>query len=276
MAPSRASTEPTTDAKPRREGPAVPRLARSVSEACEALGVSWDTWRQQIEPDVKLVRLGRRKLIPTTELQAWLDRHAERGPAVTYAFIRLDDDQLERLADLVAQRLGRTTSARGPLVDARELARLLGVSRSVVYDHARDLGAIRIGAGERGRLRFDPEVATRAAHTTFSPEPAAAVQTRPGGPRAPKRETARARHPFLEPTAMWDSEAGLWRDAKGYPTHDQCWRSNDLGTQGLVAEGPNHEPGATHHAWEAARREWRKEHRQHVEPNVRAKPSLRG
>ena len=57
---------------------AVPRLALSVSEACEALGVSWATWRQHIEPDVRLVRLGRRKLIPTTELQAWLDRRAER------------------------------------------------------------------------------------------------------------------------------------------------------------------------------------------------------
>lgn len=65
------------DAKLPADGRAVPRLALSVSEACEALGVSWDTWRQHIEPDVKLVRLGRRKLIPTTELEAWLDRHAE-------------------------------------------------------------------------------------------------------------------------------------------------------------------------------------------------------
>jgi excisionase family DNA binding protein len=49
----------------------------SVEQACEALGVSWDTWRAHIEPDVRLVRLGRRKLIPVSELQAWLDRHAE-------------------------------------------------------------------------------------------------------------------------------------------------------------------------------------------------------
>ena len=52
-------------------------LALSVEQACEALGVSWDTWRAHIEPDVRLVRLGRRKLIPVSELQAWLDRHAE-------------------------------------------------------------------------------------------------------------------------------------------------------------------------------------------------------
>ncbi len=58
-----------------KRGP--PTLALSVEQACEALGVSWDTWRAHIEPDVRLVRLGRRKLIPVSELQAWLDRHAE-------------------------------------------------------------------------------------------------------------------------------------------------------------------------------------------------------
>jgi excisionase family DNA binding protein len=55
----------------------APALALSVEQACEALGVSWDTWRAHIEPDVRLVRVGRRKLIPVSELQAWLDRHAE-------------------------------------------------------------------------------------------------------------------------------------------------------------------------------------------------------
>ncbi len=55
----------------------APTLALSVEQACEALGVSWDTWRAHIESDVRLVRLGRRKLIPVSELQAWLDRHAE-------------------------------------------------------------------------------------------------------------------------------------------------------------------------------------------------------
>ena len=59
----------------RKQSP--PTLALSVEQACQALGVSWDTWRAHVEPDVRLVRLGRRKLIPVSELQAWLDRHAE-------------------------------------------------------------------------------------------------------------------------------------------------------------------------------------------------------
>jgi len=58
--------------------PSVPRLALNIKEACEALGVSWDVWREHIEPDVRLVRIGRRKLVPVAELQRWLDDHAEK------------------------------------------------------------------------------------------------------------------------------------------------------------------------------------------------------
>lgn len=55
----------------------VPRLALDISEACLALNVSWDTWREHIEPDVRIVRIGRRKLVPVDELQRWLTEHAE-------------------------------------------------------------------------------------------------------------------------------------------------------------------------------------------------------
>jgi excisionase family DNA binding protein len=57
--------------------PATPALALSVEQAAQSLGVSWDTWHEHIEPDVRIVRLGRRKLVPVTELQRWLDDHAE-------------------------------------------------------------------------------------------------------------------------------------------------------------------------------------------------------
>jgi hypothetical protein len=48
--------------------------------------------------------------------------------------------------------------APGQLVDAASVARMLGVSRDWVYEHATDLGAIRLGTGRRPRLRFDPRV----------------------------------------------------------------------------------------------------------------------
>ena len=179
---------------------------------------------------------------------------------MTHAPIRLDDDQLERLADLIAERLRDAPPTRGPLVDARELARLLRVSRSSVYQHARDLGAIRIG-GERGRLRFDPAIAMRAEQPGLADAPT----HRPSDPSISRRRVSRwrapRRHPFLEPSAVWDDDSGLWRDATGYPTRDQCWHSTGLDTQGLVGQGPDDQLGASHLAWEVARREWRKEHR---------------
>lgn len=59
--------------------PATPTLALTVTQACAALSVSWDTWRSHIEPDMRVVRVGRRKLIAVAEIERWL---AERGEAV--------------------------------------------------------------------------------------------------------------------------------------------------------------------------------------------------
>ncbi|HWH92906.1 MAG TPA: hypothetical protein VNT03_03515 [Baekduia sp.] len=42
------------------------------------------------------------------------------------------------------------------LVDAAAVAAMLGVTRGWVYEHATELGAVRLGAGTRPRLRFDP------------------------------------------------------------------------------------------------------------------------
>jgi hypothetical protein len=51
---------------------------------------------------------------------------------------------------------------RAPLVDVGALAAELGVSRAYVYEHADELGALRLGKGPKAPLRFDP-VAVRAA-----------------------------------------------------------------------------------------------------------------
>jgi hypothetical protein len=49
-----------------------------VSEACLALGVSWDTFTEHVAPEIKIVRLGRRKLIAVAELERFLTEHGER------------------------------------------------------------------------------------------------------------------------------------------------------------------------------------------------------
>lgn len=78
----------------------------------------------------------------------------------------LDDAQLEVLADALAERIAPRL-ARRPLVDAAELARVLGVKREWVYEHAVLLGAKRLdedgeGKKKKPRLRFDVEKAIDA------------------------------------------------------------------------------------------------------------------
>jgi hypothetical protein len=59
----------------------------------------------------------------------------------------------QRVAELIADRLA-PPAPRERLVDAAQLAELLGVERDWVYAHADQLGGVRLG-GPKGRLRFD-------------------------------------------------------------------------------------------------------------------------
>jgi hypothetical protein len=57
----------------------------------------------------------------------------------------------QRVAELLADR------AREPfrLLDTQTVARMLGASEEWVRGHAAELGAIRVGDGPKGALRFD-------------------------------------------------------------------------------------------------------------------------
>src|SRR4051794_13923976 len=87
-----------------------------------------------------------------------------------------DDDALDQLADLIADRLAARLGGLNPgpdrpeaLVDAAEIARLHGKTRSWVYEHAGELGAVRLGSGPRPRLGFSP---ARVAEQLWVEEPA--------------------------------------------------------------------------------------------------------
>lgn len=92
-------------------------------------------------------------------------------------------DALEALEQLVERHeragSGATAGVAAPLVDAATLGRELGVSRQFVYDHAEELGVLRLGSGSRPRLRFDLEVAKRSCRQSFTgtTSPAATAQT---------------------------------------------------------------------------------------------------
>lgn len=80
------------------------------------------------------------------------DVRDEQNPNVTATLPPLPVDQLERLADLIADRLA--ARAAGELIDAAELAQRIDRSREWVYSNAAALGVVRLGDGVRPRLAF--------------------------------------------------------------------------------------------------------------------------
>jgi excisionase family DNA binding protein len=79
---TRRPSVPSTDAATRFRvvainAPHVPRLAVTKQEAAAALGVSVDFFDEHIVHELRIVRRGRRRLIPIRELERWLDQQAD-------------------------------------------------------------------------------------------------------------------------------------------------------------------------------------------------------
>ena len=56
----------------------IPRLALTREEAAASLGMSLDSFERHVQPTIRLVRLGRLRLVPVSEMARWLDDHAQR------------------------------------------------------------------------------------------------------------------------------------------------------------------------------------------------------
>ena len=91
----------------------------------------------------------------------------------------------DQIADRVALRLGpqlsRLAASTDPapareLWSARRVAAHYGVSVSFVYQHADELGCVRLGGGSCARLRFDPVALSKRAG------PRSAARCPPNGP----------------------------------------------------------------------------------------------
>jgi hypothetical protein len=57
----------------------VPRLAYTRSEAAASLGISLDSFERYVQPELRIVRHGKLRMVPARELERWLDEHASRG-----------------------------------------------------------------------------------------------------------------------------------------------------------------------------------------------------
>jgi excisionase family DNA binding protein len=56
-----------------------PRLALSPDEAAAAIGVSRDFFDEHVLPELRVVRRGRRRLVPVREIERWLEAEARRA-----------------------------------------------------------------------------------------------------------------------------------------------------------------------------------------------------
>jgi hypothetical protein len=119
------------------------------------------------------------------DLQAIVDAIPAAVAAVASA-VGNSDAIPERVVELL--READPAFPRRGLVEVDDVGRLLRVEREWVYDHKRELGAVRIGDGERGPLRFDAAkvLAYIEAHR-INGKPERRRRRRPGRPHARPR-----------------------------------------------------------------------------------------
>lgn len=56
----------------------IPRLALSREEAAASIGMSLDSFERHVQPTIRLVRVGRMRLVPVAEIERWLSENAAR------------------------------------------------------------------------------------------------------------------------------------------------------------------------------------------------------
>jgi len=53
------------------------RLAVTRAEAARSLGVSINSFERHVQPELRIVRRGKLRLIPVREIERWLEENAE-------------------------------------------------------------------------------------------------------------------------------------------------------------------------------------------------------
>jgi hypothetical protein len=55
----------------------VPRVTLRRDEAAAALGMSLDSFERHVQPHIRMLRLGKMRLVPMSELERWASQAAE-------------------------------------------------------------------------------------------------------------------------------------------------------------------------------------------------------
>lgn len=59
----------------------IPRIALTPAEAAAAIGVGPDFFDANVSPELRLIRRGRKRLVPVAELERWSAENAEDSSA---------------------------------------------------------------------------------------------------------------------------------------------------------------------------------------------------
>ena len=112
---------------------------------------------------------------------------------------QLVDAIARRVVELLEGARARAAAAHpgadpeGGFLTVSQVAARYRVSRSWVYAHQRELGALRLGQGPRARLRFEPKLVAEAItafdRSELSAEPRVAAPRGRRGPRLIEFET---------------------------------------------------------------------------------------
>jgi hypothetical protein len=135
---------------------------------------------------------------------------AAREPADLLMAV-LVDELADRLASRLAPKIADLVSSATPSREAqpqpkgtalwptRRVAEHYGVAVGFIYQHADELGCIRLGGSSRPRLRFDPDVVrTRWPLVSGRLPELAPTRRRPTSPRRSRRRPADASIELLE------------------------------------------------------------------------------
>jgi hypothetical protein len=55
----------------------IPRIALTPAEAAAAIGVGPDFFDANVAPELRLIRRGRKRLVPVSELERWISENSE-------------------------------------------------------------------------------------------------------------------------------------------------------------------------------------------------------
>jgi hypothetical protein len=57
----------------------IPRIALTPAEAAAAIGVGPDFFDANVAPELRLIRRGRKRLVPVAELERWMAENARKA-----------------------------------------------------------------------------------------------------------------------------------------------------------------------------------------------------